>query len=169
MENTLEDLQPFLGVGLEQTAKFSLGQHGDLGKLLPRDPKNGLDLGVDLSGFGDQTAVGKGQLGLGLLQDQLIAPLGGALVLRVAPDGVLLPGVLKHQLHFRGRLRRGVFGAKHLRGTAVAAGLAEEGEGNGIKNRSFARPGVPGDEVETMGPQLLQSKDGLPGVGAKGG
>ena len=46
---------------------------------------------------------------------------------------------------------------------------AEEGEGNGIKNRSFARPGVPGDEVETMGPQLLQSKDGLPGVGAKGG
>ena len=112
MENTLEDLQPFLGVGLEQTAKFSLGQHGDLGKLLPRDPQDGLDLGVDLSGFGDQPAVGQGQLGLGLLQDQLIAPLGGALVLRVTPDGVLLPSVLKHQLHFCGRLWRGVFGAK---------------------------------------------------------
>lgn len=80
---------------------------------LPRDPQDGLDLGVDLSGFGDQPAVGQGQLGLGLLQDQLIAPLGGALVLRVTPDGVLLPGVLKHQLHFRGHLRRGVFGAKH--------------------------------------------------------
>ena len=165
----MEDLQPFLGVGLEQAAKFSLGQHGDLGKLLPRDPQDGLDLGIDLSGFGDQTAVGQGQLGLGLLQDQLIAPLGGALVLRVAPDGVLLPGVLKHQLHFRGCLRRGVFGAKHLRGAAVAAGLAEEGEGDGIKNRGFARSGVPGDEIETVVPQLLQSKDGLPGVGAKGG
>ena len=165
----MEDLQPFLGVGLEQAAKFSLGQHGDLGKLLPRDPQDGLDLGVDLSGFGDQTAVGQGQLGLGLLQDQLIAPLGGALVLRVAPDGVLLPGVLEHQLHFRRHLRRGVFGAKHLRGTAVAAGLAEEGEGDGIKDRGLARPGVSGDEVEAMSPQLFQGEQGLPGIGAEGG
>ena len=168
MKEALEDLEPFLRAGLEQAAELALGQHGDLGKLLPGDAQDRLNFPVDLFELSDPAAVREGQLRLGLLPDDFFPALGGALVLRVPAHGVLLPGVCKDQLHLRRSLRGGVFGAEHVRGPAVAAGLPEEGVGDGVKDRRLARAGVSGDEIEALGAQPVQGQDSLTGVGAEG-
>ena len=168
-KNAPKDFHALLRVCLQQAPKLSLGDHGDLRKLLSRYPQNGLHLGIHILQSGDHAPIRQRQFRLRLLRHQLISPFGRTLIFRAAPHGVGFPGVNKHQLHLRRRLRIRILGAQHIRRPAVPAGLPEQGKADGIKNRRFPGTGIPGDEIQPPAAQLLQGQLCFPGIGAKGG
>ena len=146
-EDVPEDLLPLLGVRLEQLAEAALGDHGHLGKLLPGHADDLPDGPIHLFPFCHHPPVRVGELGVRRLAGGPCAPGLFPLVLRAAADGVLLPVIGEGQLHKGGGVQPGVFGAEHVRTPVPAAGLPEQGEGDGIEDRGLSRPGVPGDEV----------------------
>ena len=160
---------PVLGGSQQQLEKISLGDHGDLHELVPVQSQNIPDGGVHLPGLGDGVALGQDQAGLRPLGGGAGAVKLGPLVFRHPPDGIALLPAEKFQLHKGGRLRGGVLGAEHTRAAVVAAGLAIEGEGDGIEQGGFSRAGVAGDEVESILPQAVQVQHGPAGIGAEGG
>ena len=144
VEELLEDLFPLVGGGLEELSEVPLGQHGDLTELAAvhaQDLRDGL---VDLPRPGDEAAVGVSQLRVGLLLGKALAAGLAAGVLGIAPDGVAPARVVEDELDLGGCLGRGILGAEHTRVAVVAAGFAEEGEGDGVKDRGLARAGVSG-------------------------
>ena len=114
-------------------------------------------------------SVRKLQLCVRLLGGGAPAPLGGALILGIAPDGVGLAPVGKDQLHLGRGIWQGVFGAEHGGASGVSAGLVVESIGDGIEDGGLPRPCVPGNQVQALGPQLLQLQLHLAGIGPKGG
>ena len=168
-ENFSENLLPVLGGGQQQLEKIPLGDHGDLHKLVPIQSQDLSHGGIHLPGLGDGASVGHQQPGLGALVGGAGAVELGPLVFRAAAQGVALPPAFKFQLHKSGGFRCGVFGAEHPRAPVVTAGLAVEGEGNGVKQGGFPRAGVAGDEVQPLPPQILHIQNGLARIGAEGG
>ena len=147
MEDAPENLLPVLGIRQQQLQEIALGDHGYLGKLLPVQAQNLPDGGVHLLRLGEDVAVGEGQTGIGGLFGHTLAPILGAHVFGIAPDGVLLPGIAEAKPDKGGHLGLGVFGAEHGRLPAVPTGLPEQRIADGIKQSCFAGAGVPGDEV----------------------
>ena len=93
----------------------------------------------------------------------------GPLVFRISPDGIFLPPADKFQLHKGGRLGVGVFGPEEIRLASItAAGLAVEGEADGVKNGGLTGTGVAGDEVQALGPQGIHVQNARPGIGTEG-
>ena len=169
LENLPENFLAAPGIRHQQLEKIPLGNHGDLRKLAAVQADDADDLLIDLSGPGHQAAIRQVKLRLRLLGGGAAAPLGRALILRVAADGVGLAAIGKDQLHLGGRLRLSVLGAEHGRVPVFSAGLPIEGVGNGVKNGGFARAGVAGDEVQALPAQFFQIHHHCSGVGAKGG
>ena len=167
-EQLPKDVLPFPGVRQQQPQKISLGQHGNLGKLLPVYPQNAAHRVVHIPHPGEHPAVGKRQLRLGLFGGHTAAATG-PLIFRAAAELIGLSAVGKGQRNLRGRLREGVFGAQHSRLPAAAAGLAVKGIGNCIKQRGLSRAGVPGDQIKSPLPQCGKIHRGPARVGAKGG
>ena len=168
-ENASEDLLSLLRGGQQQLQKVPLGNHGDLGELFAVHPQDLPHGGGDLPGLADDAAIGANQLRPRLLRHHAAALFGRAQIVGVAADGVGAAAVGKHQLHLRGSLRRGVFAAQHPRLPVVAAGLAVEGEGDGVKDGGLSGAGIAGDEVQSPVPQPLQLQHRSAGVGAEGG
>ena len=168
LEDFPKNFLPAFGVRQQQLEKIPLRDHGDLGKLAPVQPKDGDDLGGHLAGFGHYPA-GQMQLRLGLLHRGAAAAAGGAQVFRAAAHRVAPAAAKKFQLHKGGGLRQRVLGAEHGGVPVVAAGLAVQGVGDGVKDGGLACAGVPRDEVQPPGAQLFHGKADRPGVGAKGG
>ena len=127
------------------------------------------DGGVDLLQLRHILAAGADEPGVGGLPGHPLAAALGAHVLRVPPHGVLPAAVGEFQLHLRGGFRVGVLGAEHARLPAAAAGLAEQGKADGVKNGGLPRAGVTGDEIQTALPQLFKIQFHRSRVGAKGG
>ena len=168
LEDFPKNLLPAFGVRQQQLEKIPLRDHGDLGKLAPVQPDDGDDFGGHLAGFGHHPA-GQMQLRLGLLHRGAAAAAGGAQVFRAAAHRVAPAAAKKFQFHKGGGLRQRVLGAKHGGVPVVAAGLAVQGVGDGVKNGGLARAGVPRDEVQSPVAQPVHGKADRPGVGAKGG
>ena len=168
-EDFPENPLPVLGGGQQQLEEIPLGNHGNLQKLVPVDAHDVPDGGVHLPGLAQHGAVRHGQLRLRFLHGEALSPGLGALIFRASPHQIGLVPVGKFQLHKGGCLRFRVLGAEHPCVPVVAAGLAVEGEGDGVKNRGLPRTGVAGDEVQAPLPQLVQRQRGAPGVGAEGG
>ena len=168
----LEDLpKNFLtafGICQQQLHKISLCDHGDLGKLASVQANDIHDLPVDLPGFDNHTAIGKDQLCLGLLRSGPSAPFGGTFILRIAAHSVGLASVGENQFHLGRGVRLGVLGAEHGWIPVLTAGLSIERVGNGIKNRSLSRAGIPSNQVKPLLSQLLQVHNHFSGIGAKG-
>ncbi len=169
-EDLAEDLLPGGGPGRQQAAELPLGQHGDLGELLPVHTQ---DL---LHGFGDLPEAGDGpdavprELRAGCHGDLPAgAPLPVPLVGGIAPDGVLPVPVGEGEDHLRGGGAVRVLGAEHGGIAHLPAGPSEEGEGDGVENGGLARAGVSGDEVEPSGAQQRQVQLRGPRVGAESG
>ena len=169
LEDLPENLDPVLGFGLEQPQKVPLGDHGDLRKLVPVQAQQRRHGGGDLPPFGHRlAAVGIVELRLGPLGGEARAPLLGPEILRRPPDAVDLAPALEGQLHKGGPGRRGIVAPQHVRLAAAAAGLAVEGEADGVKNRGLPCPGVAGNQVQAPVPQLGKIQPDLAAVGAEG-
>src|SRR5699024_4424370 len=99
----------------------------------------------------------------------LAAPLGKPLVLGLAADGVLPALVEKGQLHKSFlAVRLGVHAAERPLPPVLAAVLAVEGKGDGVKNGGFARAGVAGNQVEPAVPQQGKIQRFQTRIGSKG-
>ena len=168
-ENVPENGLPLRGAGLKEAAEFALGDHGDLGELLPGQADDVVDGGVDLLDLGDGGAVGQRQQGVRRLPGGAGAPGLGPLVFGIPADGVAFAAVGEGQLHVCGVGGAHIFGAEHVGLAAVAAGLAVEGEGDGVENGGLACAGVAGDQVQAPGAQSLKIQLLDPGVGAEAG
>ena len=136
--------------------------------MIAVQPQNVPDGVVDLLEPGDGRSGGRQQGGLGALLGGSRAVELGPLILGHPAHGVALAPAFKFQLHKGGCFRRGIFGAEHAGAALAAAGLAVQGEGDGVEQGGFSRPGVAGDEVQSAFPQLVQGQRHLPGVGAEG-
>ena len=173
VEDIPEDLLPFLGVGKKQLQEVALGNHGHLSELFPVKTQNLPDGGIDFFGLGHQIAVGvrQGRAG-GLLGHSfaLILAFGlGTHIFGIPGDCVFLASISEHKRDFRGRSRVSIFGAEHTGFPVAAAGFAEEGEADGIKNGGLARTGVTGDEIQSAGAQGFKVQFHDPCVGTEGG
>ena len=168
-EEVPEDLLPLGGACLEQLAEFALGDHGHLGELLPGDAQDVPDRLVHLPELADGTAVGEGQLRVGGLTGEAGAPGLGPVVFGIPADGVDLVVIGERQFHEGRGLRGCVLASEHAGFPAVAAGFAEEGEGDGIEDGGLAGAGVAGDQVQAAAAQVLQRKLLEPRIGAECG
>ena len=131
-----------------------------------------MDGGFHVFDFGDDGAVGHGEDSVGLYRRGLVGAglaQGRALVFGIPADGVLLAAVGEGQLHIGGIGGLDVFGAEHVGLSAVAAGLAIEGEGDGVENGGLACAGVAGDQVQAPGAESFKIQLLDPGVGAEAG
>ena len=169
LEDLPEDLDAILGLGLQKAQEVPLGDHGNLGKLAAVEPQKLRHRRRHLLPAGEGLAVvGEAQKRLGLLHRKARAPLLGALVLRGAAHRIFPAPAQKGELHKGGLAGLGIVAAKHVRLAGTAAGLAVEGEADGVKNGGLARAGVPGDEIEPPLPQLGEGQRHRTAVGAKG-
>lgn len=168
VEQLPEDGLALLRLCQEQLQEVPLGNHRHLAELLPGQPQQRLDGLVHRPDLGHHPAVRANQRRLGLLDGGAAAPAGGPLILRRALDRIRPPAVGKRQLHRRLRSGVGVLGAEHRRLPVLAAGLAVEGEDDGVENRRLPRPGVAGNQVEAPLPQPRQVHLGGAGVGPEG-
>ena len=164
-----ENLLPVLGRSQQQLEEIPLGNHGDLQKLVPVNAQNVPDGGVHLPGPGDGGALRENQGGLRSLRSGARAVELGPLVFRHPAHLVALAPAGKFQLHKGGGFRGGIFGAEHAGASVVAAGLAVEGEGDGIEQGGFSRPGVPGDQIQAVLSQAVHIQHRFSGIGAEGG
>ena len=168
-ENLPEDGHAFLGGSKQQLEEITLGDHSHLGELLPADAKNVPHGSIHIALFGDDAAIGQGQLRFGALLGGAAATQGRAGIFGIAANGVLFVPGLKNQFHISGRIRCGVFAAEHIRLPGVTAGRAIQGKGDGIEDGGFARAGIAADEIETLVAQLGKLQHGFASIGAEGG
>ncbi len=170
VEQFPENPLALLGVGLQQVTEVALGNHGHLCKLFPGQSDDFPDRPVHFLGPGHGgTAILVMQDRIGGLLRGAGAPGLGALVLRIAPDGIGFPGIGEGQFHIGGVLRPDIFGAQHGGLAAAAAGFAEQRKGNGIKNRGFAGTCVAGNQVKALLTKGGEIQHLHPGVGAESG
>ena len=170
VENFPENFAALFGLGQQKIQKLPLGDHGHPGKLCPVQANHITHGPGYLPGAGDRRpAVGIGQQSVRLFCHQLVPPLGRAQVLRVPPDGVLLGAAPEGQLHKGGSPRLCITAAEHGRLPVGAAGLPVKGKGDGVKQAGFPRPGVAGDEIQSLLAQLGKVHLHLIPVGTKGG
>ena len=168
-EDLPEDGHALLGTRQQQTQKVALGNHGHLGELLPRQPKDGLNGGVGLVPAGDNASIPHVQGDGGLLRGGAAAPTGRPLILGIPADDIHpVPGG-EGQLHIGRDIRRGILASQHALAADAAAGPAVQGVGDRIKDGGLARAGIAADEVQPLVAQAGQLKPFQPRVGAEGG
>ena len=166
-EDVGEDLFPLVCVGLQQAAEIALRDHADLRELLPAQADDLANGPIHLLELCDGAAVRLCQLCVRGLRRHPRAARFGAFIRGIPPYGVGAAVVGKRQLHIGRRFRLCVFGAEHCGLAAVAAGLAEEREGDGVENGRLAGAGIAGDEIEPAAPEALKVQLLHTGVGAK--
>ena len=173
VEDIPEDLLTLLGICQQQLQEIALGDHGNLGKLLPVKTQNLPDGAVDFLGLRYQMAVGASQgragglLGHGIA---LVFALGLRFhILRIPGDGIFLSRIAEYKGYFCGGGRIGILRSEHTRFPVAAAGFSEEGKADGIENSGLSRAGVAGDQIQSAGAQSFKVQLHNPGVGAKGG
>ena len=153
--------------GLQQLLKFPLGQHDDLPELLAADAQKGLE-GIPHLGEGvDHPPVGEGENCL-VGKGGGLAPLSKGLLGGAAADGVGLPLQEEAQLHKAFPAGGGAVAPEVLALAGGAAGLAVEGEGDGVKEGGFSRPGGAADEENPAFPGGGKIQGLFLPVGSKG-
>ena len=168
LEQVPQDVPSHLTAGLQQRPELPLRQHGHLLELGGGELEQLLNLLGHLPVAGGDEPLGASQGGFPLLFGLAGALFALAQVFRAAVDGVLLLVVGEGEADKGGGVRLGEVTAQGGGAPALAAALAVEGEGDGVKNRGLAGTGVPCNQIESVG------KGGkihrlLPGVGAEGG
>ena len=169
MEQLAEDRLPVLRVGQQQLQKVALGDHGDLGKLVPVQTQQGLQLPRHILRFGHGSAVRELQLRIGRLFRESSAASGGPLILRVSAHGIALPGMREDQFHLRGCFGGSVLRAQHGHVAGAAAGLAVKREGDRVKEARLSRAGIARNEVQAALAQFFKIHDGFTGIGPERG
>ena len=170
VENPAENLLPGGCAGEEQVAELPLGNHGDLRVLVAADPQDFRDFFVDGLYLGDDLrTVRQLQFGLGLFRGCSAAAQCWSQVGRIASDPVVFAVVKENHLHIGGGVRRGVAGAEGGNIPDISAGLAEQGEADGVENGGFARSGLAGDDKKPLFTKAGEVYFGFSGVGAEGG
>ena len=168
LEQVPQDVPPHLTAGLQQRPKLPLRQHGHLFELDGGELEQCLDLLGHLTVAGGDKPLWAGQGGFPFLFGLAVALFALAQVFRTAIDSVLLLVVGEGEPDKGGGVRLGKVTAQGGSAPTLAAALAVEGKGDGIKEGGLAGAGIAGDEVESIG------KGGkvhrlLSGVGAEGG
>ena len=170
-----ENGPPVIRPRLQQLPELPLGDHGHLDKLLEGQAQQLLHRfgGPVLFGraplSGQHTPVRAVELRALLLGGGSASPHLGPIVPGVPTNPVVLAPAAEGQLHKGRRLRQGVLAAQQLRPHVFPAGLAKEGEGDGVEDGGLARPGVAADHIQPLPAQLVQVQLHLPRVGAEGG
>ena len=159
---------------MQQPQIIPLGDHGDLGKLTVIHAKKFLQLLVDLPDpAGILRAVGKQQahprrnLYRGVFTVFVFSPARPHIG-RAAGDLVALSLLGKKQGHEGFPLIRHILAAHHASVPLPAAALSEQGEGDGVKNGGFSRPGIPGDQKNPV-VRFFKIHRHLSRIGAEGG
>ena len=168
MEDLAENRLAVFRLCQQQAQEVSLGDHGDLGKLVPVDAENILDGRGHFPLLCHASAVGADELGFRCLFRCAGSAAFCLLVLRLSRHGILLPRVGEGQCHEGRPVRVGVLGPQHGGLAVVPAGLSVQGEGDRVENGRLPRAGIAGDQVQSALPQLLKVDGLLPRIGAEG-
>ena len=161
-----QDLVFLVAVGLEELFKLPLGQHDDPAELLGVEAQQLLaalrDFFRPLDGGGvrltEQRLDGPVVI---LLRSPLFAEMDAPL------HGIFFPVLPKAQEYPRVGGFRHVVAVEHVAAPVRAAGDAEEGEGDRVKDRGFSGPGVAGDQIQAV-PEVGKAQLRFLGVGAEG-
>ena len=168
MEDLAENRLAVLRLGQQQAQEVPLGDHGDLGKLVPVDAENVLDGCGHFPLLCHSSAVWADELGFRRLFRRAGSAAFCSLVFRLSRHGILLPRVGERQCHEGRPSRVGVLGPQHGGLAVVSTGLSVQGEGDRVENGRLPRAGIAGDQVQSALPQLLKVDGLLPRVGAEG-
>ena len=153
-EHFAEDLLAALRAGREQLEEVALGDHRDLREARAVQAGDLRHACRDLLCLRHDGAVRQGEERVRVLHHRAAAAPGRALVFRAAAHRVCPAGAGERELHPGGRFRRCVLRAEHGGIARVAARLAVERVGDGIKNGCLAGAGIPADEIQSLGAQL---------------
>ena len=166
-KNLAKDCLSFLRRRQKKLEKVSLSNHGNLHKLAAVDAHNVKNCGIHIPLPGQHPPVRIVQLGFRLLCGVSGSSGFRAKIFRVSPHGIGLPGVGKHQLNLCRHALFRVFRPEHVCFPGVAAGLAVQRIGDGVKNRGLARPRVSRDQVKPAAAQLVQIQHCPAGIRAE--
>ena len=167
LENIPKYLLPLAGFRLQQLAEIALRDHSDLRKLLPRQADDLADRRIHLSPFGDLTPIGIGQLRAGRLCCGSGPLCLRTLIRRIPRHRVDLAAVGKGKLHPRRHILLGILGAQHGRIPVIAAGLAKQRKGDGVKDCGLSRTGIARNQVKSAAAQAVKVQLLHAGIRAK--
>ena len=168
LENAAEDFGAFLGLGKQEFAELSLGNHRYLGVLREVDAKYLDEPGIDVLHNGNGRLVANLQGCLCLLCGEACAAGLGPFLLGRAPDQVLAAAIFELKLDEGGHIGIGIGGAEHAVAATAAAGLSEQGIGDGVEDGGLAGSGIAGDEEQSLCAEFVEVDLGFARIGAEG-
>ena len=159
----------FLCVCQKQLQKISLGNHGNLGKLISVHSENLPHRRVYVLHLRNHAAVRHRKLRVRLLDRSPASPLRRPLILGISADCVNLVSIGKGQLHKGRRVRVRILGAQHSRLPVRAAGLPVQRECNRVKDGRLSRSRISRNQIKTALSQAVHVKLRPSRIGTKGG
>ena len=168
LENAAEDFGAFLGLGKQEFAELSLGNHRYLGVLGKVDAKNLDELGIDIFHCGNGCVITNLQGCLCILCGEACAAGFGPFLLRRTPDQVLPATIFELKLDEGGHIGFGIGGAEHAVVATAAAGLSEQGIGNGIEDGGLSSSGIASDKEQSFLTEVIEVDFGFACIRAEG-
>ena len=167
-EDLTENSAALLRPCQQQLLKISLGNHGNLGKLLSvQTDQLGKNPGYLLCLRHRRPFVRESKLRVRPLQGHSRPPAFGPQIFRVPFDRIALCPVLENKFHKSRRLFLCIFAAEHVRPAHLPAGFSIESKHNGVKNRGFPGPGIAGNQVNPGSSQAFKINFRPARIGAK--
>ena len=168
MENVPKNFLPLLGIRQQQLQEITLGNHGNLGKLIPVKAKNLFDGCIHILQLGHHMAIRINKAGICCLLRHALAAALGAHIFGISGNCIFFSCIAEGQFYFCRGLVICIFGAQHSRLPVAAAGFSEQGKADSIENGGLSGTGIAGNQIQAAGTQVLKVKLHLTRIGAEG-
>ena len=168
-EHIPKNAAALLRARFQQLSELTLGNHGNLRKLIAINADNLSDSLVHLSLPGNGLFSGAVQFLLCSFRSHARSGFLCALVFRISSNPIFFSIARKNQLHLCWRVGSCIHRPKHAYLPVFTAGLAIECVSNGIKNGSLSGSGVSGNQIKPVIAQSVEINLYRSGIGSKAG